>query len=79
MNTTDADKALQFCESWFDTGMRASWGPKMFNELAAVLAAIRSDERERCAKIADEYARRDNPNAVTISMMIAKAIREAQR
>jgi hypothetical protein len=35
-----------------------------------------TQEREACAKIAAEYARRDNPNAVTICDLVATAIRD---
>ena len=33
------------------------------------------DQRERDAKIAEDYARRDNPNAVTVCDLVATAIR----
>ena len=39
------------------------------------LAAERDKALEDAAEVCDEYARRDNPNAVTISMMAAAAIR----
>ena len=41
----------------------------------AQLAAERDKALEDAAKVCDEYARLDNPNAVTISTLSAKAIR----
>ena len=32
------EKAEKLCETWFDTGARASWCPKMVDEFAAALA-----------------------------------------
>lgn len=41
---------------------------------AAIASAIAA-EREACAKIADEHARLDNPNAVTVCDLVSRAIR----
>lgn len=37
-NKSPRERAEQFCEAWFDQGARASWCPKMVDELAAALA-----------------------------------------
>ena len=62
------DGVLVFYSDWEEMKQRAS-------QAESARATARAAERERCARVCDEYARQDNPNAVTISMMAAKSIR----
>ena len=58
-------KTLSLCES-LETRLRQS---------EADLVKARDTALEDAANVCDEYARLDNPNAVTISTLSAKAIR----
>lgn len=64
-----------FIRSLYDRPATSEDRDRLAEVLKMVYQQGRDEALEAAAKVCDEYARRDNPNAVTISLMAAADIR----